>query len=73
MGDDPRNWRLDISQAHIELYLELLSEPRSLTADEARMMVELVDAWRAHEQRKHIALTAVRAATTLNKSQLPEG
>jgi hypothetical protein len=54
--DDPRDWRLDISERHLDLYSELSEHPRPLSQDEARMMVELVDAWRAHEHRKHIAL-----------------
>jgi len=41
----------------MDLYLELTKRPRALTAEEARMMVELVDAWRELEHRKHIALT----------------
>jgi hypothetical protein len=53
---DPANWRIDASQDCIDLYLELANEARALTAQEASMMVELVDAWRAHEHRKHIAL-----------------
>lgn len=57
--DDPRDWRLDISERHLDLYAELLEHPRPLSEVEARMMVELVDAWRAHEHRKHIALMAV--------------
>ena len=55
-SDDPRNWRLDIEDDRIDLYLELLERPRALTDDEARWMVELVDAWRAAEHRKYIAL-----------------
>lgn len=55
-GGDPRDWRLDVEQDRIDLYLELRECPRALTEDEARMMVELVDAWRALEHRKHIAL-----------------
>jgi hypothetical protein len=35
-------------------------QPRALTADEAKLMVELVDAWRALEHRKHIALKQAR-------------
>lgn len=54
--DDPQDWRLDIPQDRIDLYLELSEQPRALTAEEASMMVDLVDAWRAHEHRKHIAL-----------------
>jgi hypothetical protein len=56
--DDPRNWRLEVAQDHTDLYMELKAHPRALTADEATMLVELVDAWRAHEHRKHIALMA---------------
>jgi hypothetical protein len=44
----------------IDLYRELADRPRALTADEATMMVELVDAWRALEHRKHIALEHAR-------------
>ena len=54
--DDPRDWRLDTSQDRIDLYLELSEQPRALTAEEAGMLVDLVDAWRALEHRKHIAL-----------------
>jgi hypothetical protein len=55
---DPRNWRLDVDQASIDLYASLLDAPRALTANEATMMVDLVNAWRAHEHEKHIALMA---------------
>ena len=51
-ADDPANWALEISPA----YVELSRQERPLTVEEARMMVELVDAWRALEHRKHIAL-----------------
>jgi hypothetical protein len=54
--DDPRDWWLEISERHLDLYSDLLEHPRPLSEDEARMMVELVDAWRAQEHRKHIAL-----------------
>jgi hypothetical protein len=60
--EDPRNWRLDVPQDRIDLYLELLERPRPLTETEAQMMVELVDAWRAAEHEKHIALMAARAS-----------
>jgi hypothetical protein len=60
-GDNPQNWRFDLPQDRIDLYLELSDEPRALTAEEAQMMVELVDAWRGHEHRKHIALMAALA------------
>jgi hypothetical protein len=59
-SDDPQDWRLDIPMDRIDLYRELADRPRALTADEARMMVELVDAWRALEHRKHIALEHAR-------------
>ena len=59
--EDPSNWQLEIEQDRIDLYLELHERPRPLTEDEARMMVELVDAWRALEHRKHIALQTERA------------
>ena len=55
---DPRNWKLDVDQASIDLYVSLLDASRALTADEAKMMVDLVNAWRAHEHEKHIALMA---------------
>lgn len=58
--DDPRTWQLSIPQDRVDLYLELADHPRALTADEATMMVEMVDAWRAHEHRKHIALMQAR-------------
>jgi hypothetical protein len=64
--DDPQDWRLDVPQDRIDLYLELKERPRSLAAAEARMLVELVDAWRAHEHRKHIALK--EALRALNQS-----
>ncbi len=57
---DPQNWRLNISEGHIELYKELAERLRPLSAEEARMMVELVYAWRGLEHRKHIALRAAR-------------
>jgi hypothetical protein len=56
--DDPRKWRIDVLQDRVDLYLSLKDEPRALTAEEAVMMVELVDAWRSHEHRKHVALMA---------------
>ena len=59
--EEPRNRRLEIEEDRIDLYLELLERPRALTEDEARKMVELVDAWRALEHRKHIALMTERA------------
>ena len=55
-GDDPPNWRIGASERHIKLYMELVERPRPLTAAEAQMMVELVDAWRELEHRKHVAL-----------------
>jgi len=55
---DPRSWELSTSDEHLALYRELKDSPRRLTLDEAQMMVELVDAWRSHEHRKHIALMA---------------
>jgi hypothetical protein len=61
-GEDPRDWQLEIEQDRIDLYLELHEAPRALTESEARVMVELVDAWRALEHRKHIALEATRAS-----------
>lgn len=48
---DPKNWRLDISQACIDLYLELSQQPRPLSHTETAMMLDLVDAWRALEHR----------------------
>jgi hypothetical protein len=55
-ANGPQNWRIKVSQQHIELYVELVDQARPLIAAEARMMVELVDAWRELEHRKHIAL-----------------
>ena len=60
--DDPRSWKLDIPSDRIDLYSELSDELRPLTAQEAGMMVELVNAWRSHEHRKHIALMAALAS-----------
>jgi hypothetical protein len=59
--DNPQKWRFDIPPDRVDLYLELKENPRALTAEEAEMMVELVDAWRGHEHRKHIALIDVLA------------
>jgi hypothetical protein len=45
--------------------LQLRDNPRPLSADEAMMMVELVDAWRELERAKHLALkrpTATRSS-----------
>lgn len=53
---DPRNWRLNISDRHLELYAELSRKPRELTAREAKLLLELVDAWRDLEHRKHMTL-----------------
>jgi hypothetical protein len=61
LPEDPGDWRLEVPQDRVDLYLELVAHPRPLTEKEAQMMVELVDAWRALEQRKHIALDAARA------------
>jgi hypothetical protein len=55
-SDDPRKWVLDLPPDRVELYVELINDPRPLTSDEAVKMVELVDAWRALERRKHEAL-----------------
>jgi hypothetical protein len=54
--DDPRSWRLDVPQPCINLYSELVDAPRALDAQEAAKLVQLVDAWRDLEHRKHIAL-----------------
>lgn len=59
---DPADWRLDVPGDRIDLYRELADRPRSLTAAEAMMLVELVDAWRRLEHRKHIALGQALAA-----------
>jgi hypothetical protein len=59
--EEPCDWRLDVPRDRIDLYLELVAHPRPLTEREAQMMVELVNAWRALEHRKHIALEAARA------------
>ena len=55
---DPRNWRLEVDQGCIDLYRSIHDEPRALTAEECSQMIQLVDAWRGHEQRKHVALVA---------------
>jgi hypothetical protein len=61
VSTDPRNWQIDVPQANIDLYLELHGQLRPLSSDEAQMMVELIDAWRGLEHRKHIALEEARA------------
>jgi hypothetical protein len=58
---DPRNWKLDVDEPSINLYVSLLDAPRPLTADEAAMMVDLVNAWRSHEHDKHVGLMAALA------------
>jgi len=40
----------------MDLYRELSAETRSLSKAEAQMMLELVDAWRTLEHRKHLAV-----------------
>src|SRR5258708_9382592 len=55
-ADDPANWKLAIGSEQIDLYSEVSRTPRPLSADEARMLVELVDAWRGLEHRNYIAL-----------------
>jgi hypothetical protein len=60
--DEPQNWRLDVPQACIDLYVDLSARPRALSADEAQMLVQLVDAWRGLGHRKHIVLEAARRA-----------
>ncbi len=61
---EPPNWRIGVPQGHIDLYLELLNAPRALSANEAQVMVELVDAWRSLEQSKHITLKSAEAAAS---------
>ena len=56
-ADSPSNWRLRIGDKHIELYTELMHKPRAISASETRMLVELVDAWRELEHRRHLALS----------------
>ena len=56
VAEPAQNWRLDVPPDRIDLYLELSDRPRPLTAEEGTMLVELVDAWRMLEQRKHLAL-----------------
>jgi hypothetical protein len=66
---DPRNWRLDIPDDRIDLYLELSDSPRSLTAAQSAMLVELIDARRHQEHMKHIALMhALRAEYERSKA-----
>ena len=55
-GDDPRSWRLEIADEPVALYERLVDQPRALSETECRQLVDLIDAWRAHEHRKHIAL-----------------
>jgi hypothetical protein len=62
--DDPQNWRVDVPKACIDLYLDVSDTPRALSADEAQLLVQLVDARRAPEHRKHIALEAARRDET---------
>jgi len=50
------NWQIDVPEDRIDLYMELKNELRSITSDEAGMLIELVDAWRGLEHAKHIAL-----------------
>lgn len=54
--DDPKGWRLEVDQECIDLYARLSEESRPLTLDECSQLMALVDAWRAHEHRKHVAL-----------------
>lgn len=58
---DPQNWRLHVDQRCIDLYRSVHDNPRPLTAEECAQLVELVDAWRSHEIRKHNALMAALA------------
>ncbi len=58
---NPQNWVLDVARECIDLYLELLDAPPALSPNEAEMMVDLVNAWRAAEHEKHIALMAALA------------
>lgn len=60
VDDDPQNWRLDVPQACVDLYLDVSKTPRPLSAKEAEMLVQLVDAWRGLEHRKHTALETAR-------------
>ena len=50
--DDPRTWTLDVDPTCIDFYVGLSDEPRSLTATEAQLMVDLVDSWRLLEQHQ---------------------
>jgi hypothetical protein len=61
--DEPRSWVDDLPADRVELYVELINDPRPLTYDEAVKMVELVDAWRALERRKHEALMCALETT----------
>jgi len=53
---DPRNWRPEITDEPIALYEQLVDHPCAQSEAEWRQLVDLIDAWRAHEYRKHIAL-----------------
>jgi hypothetical protein len=56
---DPMRWRLDVAQSSIDLYLALLEgEPRELSREECTQLLDLIEAWRLHEGRKHRALMA---------------
>lgn len=57
---DPAGWQLDVAPDRIQLYLELTDHPRPLELREAAMLVDLIDAWRELEHRKHTALMSAR-------------
>ena len=54
--EDCANWSIQAPREQIDLYRELVEQPRVLTAPESAALVELIDSWRAHEHRKHVAL-----------------
>ena len=60
---DPRRWRLDVGRQGTDLSLSLAQhQPRPLSAEECTQMLEVIDGWRAAEQRKHIVLMAALEA-----------
>jgi hypothetical protein len=63
-GDDPRNWRLNVPDDAVALYLGVAKNPRPLTAPEVTKLVDVIDAWRDREHRKHIALTSLQSQSS---------
>ncbi len=55
--DHPRSWPLEITDEPVALCEQLVDQPRALSEAECRQLIDLIDAWRAHEHRKHIVTT----------------